>query len=291
MMTLGTLTMSFILKYSFALKVSSPGELLKAAWTDVKETDGFMIGMQRPINQEDLSYNEKSGLRPDLENHISKLSHNSSSKKPTLYFIGDSFIRNQAAAACSVVTKDHKLNPKFRYGGPNMNQECSGELGTIVFHWVTDFYDGLVSGLQEGHSAPDVIYLGINLWSIRKDIENKVSEEVALQKYKKRANEILRAWARDAPNAQIKLFLAHKLCNEKWHKDKSWKDLKHNDGIENGMVQARNDILKVQAANAPIHIGVVDGWTLTEKLGCAATDDGRHYDKYVFQELMEMFQA
>ena len=65
----------------------------------------------------------------------------------------------------------------------------------------------------------------------------------------------------------------------------------HDDGVTNKEVSARNAILKEQALKSSRHIEVVDGYAFTEKLGCDATDDGRHYDRYIFHELMEMLKA
>eukprot|EP00746_Dinoflagellata_sp_MGD_P015216 gnl/MRDRNA2_/MRDRNA2_133707_c0_seq1.p1 gnl/MRDRNA2_/MRDRNA2_133707_c0~~gnl/MRDRNA2_/MRDRNA2_133707_c0_seq1.p1 ORF type:complete len:291 (+),score=38.56 gnl/MRDRNA2_/MRDRNA2_133707_c0_seq1:90-962(+) len=249
---------------------------------------------QRPISQEDLDFNEKSGLRSSLEDKIKALSM---SAKPTLYFIGESLMMRQAVAACSILTNQTELEKVCSRvcNGQEMEHVCESDLGKLVYIWSDNerFPFPQLANLQERHSAATIVYFGESFHSAESIGANRIS----LQHYEQLMNQTLHAYARDAPQAQIKVFLGHRPCPKKWMKDvrdshRNWTPSKaHTSYVSDELILKMNALVSKQVKSLTTPTKIVDGYEFTKKLGCEATADGRHYDKYLFQALMNMLEA
>jgi len=224
-------------------------------------------GFSQPFSQQDFIYGEtNSGLRLTLENKISALSP---TDKPTLYFLGDSLARQMATVACAVVQKSHHVDREFGKWRTRDHQ-CTGELGNVVFGWASHLDPSKVANFKKRYPAPTlVIYEASAYWEKKTPSKWKEADR---QSYTDLANQTMHAYAKDAPNAALKVFLSHKPCtNMKW-KTPTEDEIKQFNDIHVALAKSEQ-------------VSIVDGYSFTEKLGCNATADGRHWDKYVFQEV------
>lgn len=228
---------------------------------------GYQSYMKKALSQSNFDIGEKSGLRPALETKIQE-----SSPWPVLYFIGDSLQRQQATVACAVVQKNNKIDKalaKFRME----DHHCKGELGEVVFAWTPHLSPSKVADLQKAKfGTPTAVFWGSAFWS-----------DSSAQEYTQMANQTMHAYAEDAPNADLKVFLAHKPCPDMKFRDDKLHSVDY--------IKKINDIQVMLAKNEGTPTRIVDGYKFTEELGCAASEDGRHWDKYVFQELMMMLET
>lgn len=230
-----------------------------------------MSEVHHPLSQKDFDHSElNSGLRLALEKKISALS---TDQKPTLFFIGDSLMRQIATVACALVQKSRRVTRAFMKW-TMLDTQCKGEFGNVVFAWSQDLTPSLVAHLKKKYAAPDfVIWEASAFWLGPWNEANRT-------RYTQLAKQTMQAYANDAPNATLKVFLSHKPCtNLKW-------EVPTADDIKQ-----YNNIHVTIAKNEKIDVKIADGYKFTEDLGCKATKDGRHWDLHVFSELMMALDA
>lgn len=239
-----------------------------------------------------ISYQWKSGLRPVIVDRIKGLALKRGKEKAVMYFIGDSLIRNQALALCAILTNGY-VKPKD-VNNWSSDHVCESPSANLYFKWAATFNPYAVVtietilkqsnnplGRKRQWGKPDLIYFDGNLHMAYK-YENSVDQKYNSTRYGTGAKTLLQSYIGDAPDAQINVFLSHAVCNEK-HPIPTRINIKE-----------RNDILLTQTQDIQTshqNVKIVDGYKFTENLGCDATDDGVHWDRYIFQELVEMLDA
>lgn len=253
------------------------------------EITNFEASLDKPLSQEDLEINDKSGLRPALEEKL-KVWSSINGKKPVLYFIGDSYMRNMGAAACSIVQRNQTLNERFPAKDlkklPDLKKNfkkftipCEGELGDVFLAWSPLFSPDQVSELAGKYGkAPDFIFFDGSIHYVTKTLLTPEPMSSVYKKYRKQAAETMHAYARYDPNVKIKFWLAHKMCHQ----------TRKNFG--NSEINTFNAI-SLQEAKFEPRIKVVDGYTFTENLGCDETADGLHYDRHLYEAIMKLLDA
>lgn len=226
--------------------------------------------LRQPLAQEDFDYSEQhSGLRSTLEQKISALSKH---RTPTLFFIGDSLIRIQATVACAVVQEKTEIDPELALWRKH-DHHCKGRLGEVVFGWSAALSPSELKNLQKEFSTPDPDFV---MWDAGFWEEHGDGWEENIPKYTKLAKKTMHAYAKAAPNAELKIFLTHRPCNEAYRK----------------IIKTYNDIQMMAATGDGISVKIADGWSFTANLGCGQNvTDGKHFPKYVFEELLMSIEA
>jgi len=226
-------------------------------------------------------------LRPELEQMLNKLN------EPVVYFIGDSILRNQWEGMCFLMSDHHDIevahddvHMQRTQARDDLNSEyrgaCANAQGKMVSTWATSHDPQVVDKLLEaGVPQPDAIYWDAALWIANKEAHPMFAKEV----YEKSMHATIDAYIKAAPRAKLVFFLSHCTCNKgSRHKYKaaSAEIIKNVNNMALSVAANRTD-----GQGRPILF--VDGYSVTQDR-CNMTDDGRHFNGLILNELSLLFR-
>jgi len=222
------------------------------------------------VTLEDLKAFDKTGLRP----HLEKVIHQKKVAK-TIYFIGDSLLRNQWVSYCYLIT-----NQLLDQSVSNNNQgvqSCTGNGVTAYTSW-THVLDPAMVGkiLNSGAAPPTLVYWDSAMWSGQRGSLFSDPE------YTKGLNETRETYAAAAPDAKLAFFLSHATCP------------KSKRVTPRSMISHLNDLavvtLKDQVDGHGESLALIDGFNLT-KDRCDVSGDGVHFNQLLWNQINALFAA
>jgi len=229
----------------------------------------------QPLSNLDQHYLEKSGLRAELEQMLSRTTSNMS-----FIFIGDSVVRNQFLGICLLL---HAQLPFVQHDAHGHVSTCKGS-GISATFFVTEHPDPEILSklLPKGTAQPSVIYWNAaQSWARIPGNEGFYTDSV----YPHLLTEATTNYAEVAPDSKMAFFLSHtpiEGLNRRAH------------NIPLKLMSQLNDIaqltLQAQKDGQGRAIAVVDGFNLSKDKP-TLTNDGVHYNGLVWEELKILLTA
>jgi len=269
---------------------------------------------REPLNDNQLIDAENGKMfRPMM----AKLFHQGWSS--VIYFIGDSTMRNQFLAFCSVLTGEAvtKVDPYDYY----TTFVCKAGGHSAVFEWASIFNYTVVDGLlRRGYPTPTVVYVNNGLWILHMEPSwswTTVDGYRAWENYEADLQQTLQGYRQAAPQASIVFMNTHSVCEEAYGGDykrilalyRSNRSVAaepcvkrlssmgyfHDDAEEKCVkgfrVDANAQLLNVRLQNTLgklQNVKVVDAHGITRQR-CDCSPDGIHYNALVLEELKHLF--
>lgn len=228
--------------------------------------------LRRPMTKDQLVGLELTGLRSELKEKLAS--------DTTVYFIGDSLIRNQYHGFCylldpSMATKEA---PDFEALNDTKVHTCKGANGVTAYHFWSRYPmpGGVQKILDFGAPPPSLITWDSAMWARMNPAGFKE------EPFSKALLETSRAYAAAAPDANLVFFLSSATC-PKSRRVTPRELIKSVNGMAMNMYKDQKD-----GKGRPVRFN--DGFTLTLDK-CDATLDGVHFNTLVWDELKMMFQS
>jgi len=256
---------------------------------DLSEEEEFYPEVLLTANhahEDDIRHADKRdpSLRPALDQMLNKLN------KPVVYFIGDSLVRNQWEGMCFLMNNKTDIDfvhDDVLFPPHDVNLQhagaCANAQGTMVHTFSNSHNPELVDKLLEaGAPQPDAIYWDAALWVANANAHPLFAKEV----YEKSMHGTIDAYIKAAPRAKLVFFLSHFTCKGK-RKGEYKKATPE-------IVKNINDMALSVAANRTDGQGrpilFVDGYSLTQDRCEMSSPDGRHFNKFVLDEVSLLFR-
>jgi len=256
------------------------------------------MGLEGPLKPEEQSKLKKNPLMKELKARVDGW------HGQTIYFIGDSTIRNQFSAFCLLLNQQELVMTKptieelTYYLGhaatpANIRNNhgwagCKDGKTTAFFAMTRENNSTAIDYVMEHAPAPDVVYYNSGgvycmYGSSAPGIEGGVhtlKESCQPEYYKREMKGAISAMKSKAPNAKFVLMLSHSVC--------FFPDFKENLRRVN---EAATDLIKAEEEGAFANVAIVDGWKLTDGKCKSADKSGVHYNMLVLDELKSMMDA
>lgn len=268
-----------------ALKLSNIPDPTKELIKDSVSVETQMMGIIQPADEKKL---EATGLREPTTKRLQ-----SSKEQLTFFFVGDSIVRNQFQGLCLLLNHS-VLNPSGSGTFTRSDDLCADSHISAHYMFMSHLNETSVSTLlQRSGRQPSAIYWNAAMHSIFR------SEEAihSFDNYPLRISKTAETYAKDAPDAKLVFFLSHATCIGLGKKkmlqqaggDRTADPLREKIATLNKQAQTALDGKKDGQGRT---VKLVDGFNLTkDPKMCDLTEDGRHWNMKVWEELNMFLDA
>lgn len=285
------------------------------------ESDGepFLESDGEPLSTkqwESLPDGRKTSVFGSVEEYM----QNRSGRAVMFLFVGDSLIRNQYVGLCRLIQQRKHVEHTHTHthtqcGKDDHECECTADNMTVRWIWAMRWDTPKIE------STADVVYFGSALHQLHLEPARPWGLYANWKTYETDFQRAAGHYREQHPNAKLVAFFAHSICESKYHGDwqqiaasfeqhvwiaaapckqklsmlvpnisavESITDCLEGLFLDSGVAHI-NRRLKYALAQNP-HIRSVNGYELT-KGRCDATNDGRHYNELVLDEIDLLFDA
>lgn len=300
-------------RHSLLDNASGEQEVLPAD-PDFDERRAFDAG---PLMQSDFDTSEAmNSLSSGLKKRLGRV------QKHTIYFLGDSLIRNQYAALCATVSSSKVPDIGLGHDG---FLYCDSKFVYAVYFYSETFATSLVNdAISKGHPVPSIIYMhvGAHLLHLHPARSMNLQHFSQLYNYTGMLADVLTSFQQSAPLAQMNVMTTFSICESMLNRE--WADIANisnenpslaaqpcatamtQEGIDSDVAQRvceksfftrtgsmyiREQVLQTVSnlkGSSKVHTVVADMWKLTDG-HCDMCDDGRHYNRMVLNQLDAFF--
>lgn len=267
-----------------------------------------------PLTPEDLERAGAGGLRQEVERRL-----RARKASETLYFVGDSTIRNQYMAFCAVLEGENKFKPLPK----DDIMACNDTTISAVFVWAAFFSDSAVQQLvTKGYAPPTAVFFGAGLHLLHLVPSHAwtMLQYRHWSRYETDLTDCMLGYQKAAPEAKLLVMATHSICEDKFyggwlqvaratHDDllaaaapcveslarrgygnttATRADCQDGFSTQAGVAALNGRLVRTLNNLGRLEDALVDDFTLTAGQ-CDASSDGRHYNDLVLAELLQMF--